>query len=77
MARYLEIAAAYKRNLNWTAIRDVPDLEKTIEELSKFLDISPESQKKFFNSLKRKRRFKPAELYPSLSDQQVSLFSVN
>lgn len=56
---------------------DVPDLEKTIEELSEFLDISPESQKKFFNSLKRKRRFKPAELYPRLSDQQVSLFSVN
>lgn len=32
MARYLEIAAAYKRNLNWTAIRDIPDVSKGVEK---------------------------------------------
>lgn len=56
---------------------DVDDLKKTITEVSQLLEISEDRQEKFFNTYKRKRRFKPAELHPRLSDQQVALFSVN
>ncbi len=56
---------------------DVKDLKATVTALSALLDISVESQNKFFKALKRKRRFKPAELYPRLSDHQVALFSIN
>lgn len=56
---------------------DVHDIEKSINEVSKLLNISTERQAKFFKSMKRKRRFKPVELHSRLSDQQVALFSVN
>lgn len=56
---------------------DVKDLEKTVKEISELLSISEEKQEKFFESIKGKRRFKPVELHSRLSDQQVSLFSVN
>jgi len=55
----------------------VTDLKQTIADVSQLLDISQEKQDKFFKTLKRKRRFKPVELHSRLSDQQVSLFSVN
>lgn len=55
----------------------VKDIKKTVAEISELLDISQEKQDKFFNTLKSKRRFKPIELHSRLSDQQVSLFSVN
>lgn len=55
----------------------VNDIEKTILEISKLLDISDEKQKKFFKQFKGKRRFKPIELLSRLSEQQVALFSVN
>jgi|TARA_E500000318_G_scaffold75127_1_gene69715 ubiquinone/menaquinone biosynthesis C-methylase UbiE len=32
MPRYLEIAAGFKRSLNWDAVRDVPDPEKGVEK---------------------------------------------
>ena len=32
MARYLEIAAGFKRGLNWDAVRDVPDPAKGVEK---------------------------------------------
>jgi ubiquinone/menaquinone biosynthesis C-methylase UbiE len=32
MAKYLEIAAGFKRGLNWDAVRDVADLEKGVEK---------------------------------------------
>lgn len=32
MARYLEIAAGFKRGLNWDAVRDVADPEKGVEK---------------------------------------------
>ena len=55
----------------------VPNLEKTIKEVSELLSIPQEKQDKLFQTLKSKRRFKPVELLSRLSDQQVSLFSVN
>ena len=56
---------------------DVKDIKASIAQVSQLLNISPERQKKFFKSMKRKRRFKPVELHSRLSDQQVALFSVN
>lgn len=56
---------------------DVDDIEASIAQVSKLLDISKERQEKFFQRMKRKRRFKPVELHTRLSDQQVALFSVN
>jgi penicillin-binding protein 2 len=53
------------------------DLEASINQVSELLDISADRQKKFFKSVKRKRRFKEIELHPRLSEQQVALFSVN
>jgi len=53
------------------------NLKESISQLSKLLDISADRQAKFFQSAKRKRRFKQIELYPRLSEQQVALFSVN
>jgi len=53
------------------------DLDASIRKISELLDISADRQKKFFNSVKRKRRFKQIELHPRLSEQQVALFSVN
>ncbi|XQW85966.1 penicillin-binding protein 2 [Thalassotalea piscium] len=55
----------------------VPDLAKTIKEVSQLLDISEERQQKVFKSVKSRRRFKPIEIQPRLSEQQVALFSVN
>jgi len=56
---------------------DVKDIKTAVTAVSKLLSISPERQEKFFKAMKRKRRFKPIELHPRLSDQQVALFSVN
>lgn len=56
---------------------DVVDIQSSIEQVSKLLNITKERQNKFFKSIKRKRRFKPVELHSRLSDQQVALFSVN
>ena len=55
----------------------VDDIEKRLAEVSQLLDISQERQDKLLTALKSKRRFKPLELYSRLSEQQVSLFSVN
>jgi penicillin-binding protein 2 len=53
------------------------NLKDSIDELSKLLNISTDRQKKFFASVKRKRRFKQIELHPRLSEQQVAIFAVN
>ncbi|WP_077285810.1 penicillin-binding protein 2 [Cognaticolwellia aestuarii] len=55
----------------------VDDIKKRLSEVSELLDISQEKQNKLLKELKSKRRFKPIELYSRLSEQQVSLFSVN
>ncbi len=55
----------------------VDDIKSSLAEVSKLLDISQERQDKLLKELKSKRRFKPIELYSRLSEQQVSLFSVN
>ncbi len=55
----------------------VDDIKASLKELSQLLDISQEKQNKLLKALKSKRRFKPIELHSRLSDQQVSLFSVN
>jgi len=54
----------------------VDNMEATIAEVSQILDVSEERQKKFFKSLRSKRRFKPVELVSRLSEQQVAAFSV-
>lgn len=56
---------------------EVEDIEFTVKEISRLLNISEEKQEKFFKSLRGKRRFKPVELHSRLSDQQVALFAVN
>ncbi|MCP4989461.1 MAG: penicillin-binding protein 2 [Colwellia sp.] len=56
---------------------DVKDIRESVEQVSALLSITKERQDKFFKLIKRKRRFKPVELHPRLSDQQVALFSVN
>ena len=53
------------------------NVEEQIKQLSTLLDISAERQKNFFKQLRSKRRFKPVELIPRLSEQQVAEFSVN
>ena len=55
----------------------VKNIEAVIAELSVLLDINAETQAKFFKELTSKRRFKPIELLPRLSEQEVALFSVN
>ncbi|SEK44688.1 penicillin-binding protein 2 [Colwellia chukchiensis] len=55
----------------------VDDINKQLAEVSALLEISQEKQDKLLKALKSKRRFKPIELYSRLSEQQVSLFSVN
>ncbi|MGB2742390.1 MAG: penicillin-binding protein 2 [Cognaticolwellia sp.] len=55
----------------------VDDMQKRLSEVSQLLDISQEKQEKLLKAVKSKRRFKPIELYSRLSEQQVSLFSVN
>jgi len=55
----------------------VDNLEETINEVAKLLDISEERQTKFFKSLRGRRRFKQLELKSRLSEQEVALFSVN
>ncbi|MCW8866008.1 MAG: penicillin-binding protein 2 [Colwellia sp.] len=56
---------------------DVDDLKASITQVSQLLSISEDRQAKFFNAVKRKRRFKQVDLHPRLSEQQVALFSVN
>ena len=56
---------------------EVKNLKESVTKVSELLDISIEKQQSFFDSIKRKRRFKPVELHSRLSDQQVALFSVN
>ncbi|MGV2872689.1 penicillin-binding protein 2 [Colwellia sp. E150_009] len=53
------------------------NLQESVTNISDLLDISTDMQEKFFNSVKRKRRFKQIELHPRLSEQQVAIFSVN
>lgn len=53
------------------------NLQESVTNISDLLDISIDMQEKFFNSVKRKRRFKQIELHPRLSEQQVAIFSVN
>jgi penicillin-binding protein 2 len=55
----------------------VEDITESLAEVSQLLNISQEKQNKLLKALKSKRRFKPIELYSRLSEQQVSLFSVN
>lgn len=56
---------------------EVDNLEASIQEISKLLDISTDRQEIFFKAVKGKRRFKQIELQSHLSEQQVALFSVN
>ena len=55
----------------------VTDIENSLAEVSQLLDISQEKQDELLKAVKSKRRFKPIELYSRLSEQQISLFSVN
>ena len=55
----------------------VTDIKRSLAEVGLLLDISQEKQDELLKAVKSKRRFKPIELYSRLSEQQVSLFSVN
>ena len=55
----------------------VIDIKNSLAEVSQLLDISQEKQDELLKAVKSKRRFKPIELYSRLSEQQISLFSVN
>jgi penicillin-binding protein 2 len=55
----------------------VKNIDKTIDDVSHLLNISPEKKNKFFKAMRGKRRFKQLELKSRLSEQEVALFSVN
>lgn len=56
---------------------EVDDLQASITKISELLSISADRQAKFFNAVKRKRRFKQIDLHPRLSEEQVAIFAVN
>ncbi len=55
----------------------VSDIDKTITEIQKLIDISPENIERFHRERKRVRRFKSVPLLTQLTQQQVAIFSVN
>ncbi|WP_371377065.1 penicillin-binding protein 2 [Thalassotalea aquiviva] len=56
---------------------DVKDIDKTLTELSKIIDITDEQIADFQKTRRETRRFKPIELITRLNDEQVARFSVN
>ncbi len=55
----------------------VDDLDATIAELRKLIDISDDNIASFKKRLKRSKRYKPISLRARLSDQEVARFAVN
>jgi penicillin-binding protein 2 len=55
----------------------VADLRKTLEELAQIVSISEEDSKRFFQEVKRRRRFDNVPLRFNLSEEEVARFSVN
>lgn len=56
---------------------EVDDLDNTLAELSRLLDIDDEEISDFKQDLKRQRRFKPVALRNRLNVQEVAIFSAN
>jgi penicillin-binding protein 2 len=69
------------QNLPTYALEIVPerikDLDKTIAELGKIIDITPADIERFHDRLKDKRRFQPVALRHRLSDEEVARLAVN
>jgi penicillin-binding protein 2 len=55
----------------------VPDMDKTLEEIGKLIEISDADLKRFRESLKRSRRFKEVPLRYRLNDTEVARIAVN
>ncbi|MEN3157908.1 penicillin-binding protein 2 [Alkalimonas sp. NCh-2] len=55
----------------------VADIEQTLAELAKLIDISPELQESFLQDVRRQRRFNSIALKEQLSEQEVAILAVN
>ena len=53
------------------------DLDATINELGRYVDISPRNIQRFYDQLQRKRRHDTVSLRSHLSEEEVARFSVN
>lgn len=56
---------------------NVPNLQQTIDQLSKIIDITPEDLKRFKKELRQHRPFQPVPLKLKLNDEEVARFYVN
>lgn len=56
---------------------EIDQLDKTIVDLKRYIEISEQDIKKFKQALKRRRPFESIPLRFNLSDNEVSLFAVN
>ena len=55
----------------------IPDLKKTVQELTTLLELDPENIPRILNEAKHKRKFNPITLAEQLNEEQVARFSVN
>ncbi len=53
------------------------NLQESVDRLIDLLQLEPESKERFFQEIKRNRRFKPILLAEQLDENQVAIFSVN
>ncbi|ART79820.1 penicillin-binding protein 2 [Oceanisphaera avium] len=54
-----------------------PELEQNVDKLIDLLDLDPSVKARFFNEVKRQRRFTPVVLVNRLDEDQVARFSIN
>ncbi|PAJ75532.1 penicillin-binding protein 2 [Pseudoalteromonas sp. NBT06-2] len=72
------ILAENKPVYNLEAISEnIKNLDNSLKELTKLLNISEQQQTNFLNDIKHNRRFKSQILKSRLSEKEVALFSVN
>ncbi|OXY80765.1 penicillin-binding protein 2 [Oceanimonas doudoroffii] len=53
------------------------DLDATVDDLIELLDLDPELRERFFEEVRRQRRFNPVVLVSRLNEDQVARFSIN
>lgn len=53
------------------------DLEQAVARLTDLLGLEPELGQRFFDDVRRQRRFNPVVLVSRLTEEQVALFSIN
>jgi penicillin-binding protein 2 len=56
---------------------NVPDLDQTIEDLTKLLNLDPEDANRFYKQVNRKSSFAPIPLKVKLTEEQIATFYLN